>query len=283
MSENQKYYNRVGWIDIEGLMSTPVGLDIKFDIVKIGDIYARFKASVLGLSTAHINQFTVWNPADAVATQRQISVFAGYEQDAITTPLCKGFVFNALPTPPPEMWMNFDCMLSLDGKIPVEGEEPMYDKPIGEIFKKICSLMGVKYLWLAKNVQEDKKGRFDFTGSRDRLFVRFSEAFNVTVVMGDDKNVIVYDKRPWNTTNPDPNRIRKINIDTGLLMVGSVTIAGATIRTRLNDSYSLMEWVRLESLLIPSASGDYMVLKKHHVGHLRGEEWYTELTLIRKG
>ena len=283
-SKGQLFWNRTGWVDIEGYGKPPVGLDFKFEVKKYGNIYSKFSVGILGLDSSNINAMTVYNPVDAVNQGREIRVFAGYEADGVPSMICKGTVMNAMPTPPPEMWMNFECMPYLKNKIPIDDVEPMYNKPISEVAQKICDMMGFKYFWRSLNVKESTKINFNFTGCRDTALTKLAEGLNLVVILGDNNDVYFYDKKAWNVVPiPRPIDIPIINIESGLLMVGNVDAAGAKIRVRLNDTYGLFSWIKLESKLIPKASGYYFVLSKTHKGHLRGEEWYTELELIRKG
>lgn len=282
-TEGKRYWQRTGWVDIGGYGKPPVGLDFKFDVVKYGNIYSKFSVGVLGINSSNINAMTVYNPADAVSQGREISVFAGYESDGVPSLLCTGIVFNAVPTPPPEMWMNFEGMPYLKNKIAIENVEPMYNKTIEEVVNKLCSMMGFTYFWRSKNVNLGTKINFTFTGTRDTALTELAEGLNLVVILGDNNDVYFYDKKAWNILPIPTSRVPVINTESGLLMVGNVTVTGAKIRVRLNDKYQLFSWVYLESKLIPRASGYYFVLSKHHKGHLRGEEWYTELELIRKG
>ena len=283
-SKGQLFWNRTGWVDIEGYGKPPVGLDFKFEVKKYGNIYSKFSVGILGLNSSNINAMTVYNPVDAVNQGREISVFAGYEADGVPSMICKGTVMNAMPTPPPEMWMNFECMPFLKNKIPIDDVEPMYNKPISEVAQKICDMMGFKYFWRSLNVKESTKINFNFTGCRDTALTKLADGLNLVVILGDNNDVYFYDKKAWNTIQiPRPIDIPIINIESGLLMVGNVDATGAKIRVRLNDTYSLFSWIKLESKLIPKASGYYFVLSKTHKGHLRGEEWYTELELRREG
>ena len=278
----QRYYNRVGHLEIEDFGNLPEGLDIKFDVKKFGNFNVQFSAGVLGLSSDHVNELTVWNPVDALSNSREIKVFAGYESDSLKSPLAKGFIFKAMPTPPPEMWVNFDCMLSIKNKFPIEQEEHMMNVGIGEVAQKICKLNEYDFTWKSE-IPKDTKVNFMISGSPDDLVKRFEVAFNIVAVLDDKNTITFYDNKAWNKLSVPNNISTVINTETGLLMVGNVDMAGATVRTRLNDRYQLFDWVRLESSLIPKANGNYFVLSKRHVGHLRGNEWYTELQMIRRG
>lgn len=282
-TKGQRFWNRIGWLDIEGYGSPPIGLDFKFEVRKIGNVYPSFKASILGLSSANINALTVWNPSDAFKAAREISVFAGYEDDGSPAEICRGYVMRAMPTPPPEMWMNFECMFQLEGKDVVEEPYTMF-ATIDEIVRQLWAESGIIVsMARSANYNRTSKSLFTFEGSKDLLIERFCDKFGFIAVYEDTSTATIYNRKPWRYSEPDPNRINVINTDTGLLMVGNVDMTGAKVRTRLNDRYGLCEWVRLESRLIPKASGYYFVMEKKHVGHLRGKDWYTELRLVRKG
>lgn len=274
----KRYWDRVAHLSIENYGGTLEGLDIKFNIEKIGDVYAKFSCGILGLSRESINKLTVFNPADAVRACRKIEVHAGYRDGTKNHLLCKGYIFNAMPTPPPEMWLNMDCLISAGEKIPVDPAFTMSNKPAIEVFRKICSLCGKKSRWECTTLKEETNISFTFEGTCDQLAEKFASKFGV-VVYEDNGTFVCVNKNGQNNTSPA--NAERLDSSSGLIAVGGVTVAGATVRTRLNDSYRLFSWVDLQTRLVPKANGLYYVLKKRHVGHLRGDEWYTELTLIR--
>lgn len=284
-TQGQRYWGRDGWVDIEGYGTPPKGLDFKFVAECAGDVYPKFSVGVLGLSTKNMNALTVWNPPDAYDAARRVSVYAGYESDGIRGPICTGYVLRAIPTPPPEAWMNFDCVLSL-GKKKISLDVGNYSSQIfGEAYdvaKTIGRIAGFRYvMWNATTVRSNAHVEFTMNCSNDVMMEKFAKKLGLTVVYGMDGVVSIYDKKPWYFTSPDPYSTPIISSDTGLLMIGNVDSAGATVRVRLTDRYQLFGWVKLETTLIPSASGFYYVVTKKHVGHFRGSEWYTELKMIR--
>jgi len=98
MSDNtrgQKFWNRTGYMYVEGFGALPSGLDMKFEVEKYTNFNLQFKASVLGLSSEHINQLTVWNVTDACRQARELKVFAGYDTDSLREPIARGYVFFA--------------------------------------------------------------------------------------------------------------------------------------------------------------------------------------------
>lgn len=283
-TQGQRYWDRDGWVDIEGYGNPPKGLDFRFEAMCAGDVYPNFSVGVLGLSMKNINALTVWNPSDAISASRRVSVYAGYKSDGIRGPICTGYVLRAIPTPPPEAWINFECVLSLGKKkIPSISTLPQIRGKAFDIAFSLAKEAGFSSLmWNAKSVRHDAYAEFTFSCSNDFLIEKFVRKLGLSAIYGTDGTVSIYDRKPWYSSSPDPNRTPVISSETGLLMLGNVDSAGATVRVRLNDRYSLFGWVKLETTLIPSASGYYFIVTKKHVGHYRGDEWYTELKMIRK-
>lgn len=287
MADGQVYYKRIGYVSIEdanGNMRSyggNDGLDFKFSGEKVGDIYASFEVGVLGLSAETINDLTVWNPAEAIASSRKIKVYAGYENGSIENPLFEGIIIEAIPTNPPEMWLNFKCLRLGDKEAEVDNPSMIKNVKLKNLFRYIGDEFGLKTRWIANTVDGDKKvSLFDYSGSKCQICDKFAAAFDLTVY---EENGILYagDKRPQMN---DPNgTIIEINQNTGMLALGNITLAGATIKTRLNDKCGLMSWVHLTSIIVPKANGMYVVVRKKHCGQFRGQDWTTELETIRQG
>jgi len=285
MTEKQNYWNRVGFIKIQGPDGGMVtyggndsnGLDIRFEIEKLtGDAVVAFNVGILGLNHDTINYLTVWNPVESFADMRRIEVYAGYENDNISSPIASGYIIQAYPTNPPEMWMNIYCLNMMNYKDPITGVETMYDKTREEIFNKCAEIMKLRPDWRAKD--GDKKcGSFAFDCNRASLPEALSHEFQIIVSVEDDALVAV--ERDAFTETPTGSE--PIDLDHGLLQLGNVTLSGASITTRLIDRIRMFSWIHLTSEIVPKASGDYYVIKKRHKGHLRGKEWQTEFTLMR--
>lgn len=284
MTNGQVFWGRTGYVEIEGAGKTygneggGTTLDFKFDVTKYGSMYSDFKVSILGLNSNTINQLTVWKPQDAASERRQVKVYAGYDVDGKPNLIAQGGVWSALPDPPPEMWLNMSCLHSLDKKIPVEKPRTV-EGTVRELFDQVAMEMGyTSRMW---NVQKDfrnDKYSFKIDGMKSDLAWKFAQKCNL-IVFDDDGMLTATDTKGEKLPpkNPIP-----VNIDTGLLAVGNVAVAGATIRVRLSTRYKLYTWVDLKSQLIPKASGLYYIIKIRHVGHMRGDEWYTELEMIRE-
>jgi len=296
----KKYWNRSGWIEIEndaGNMVAYAGrcdlahasvvfdkaktLDFKFSGTKAGDIYGRFEVGILGLSTPTIQNLTTWNVAEAVKRRRRIKVYAGYEVDNLQSPIFDGFIMEAMPTNPPEMWMNFKCMKYYESNQPIY-EWEQGEKTLAQIVGKIASLCNVGWSeenWKATSVSKDKKVGYLYIGTKTQLIQAFAKRFGV-LCYEKNGNLFVENKRPW-LYNPDDAEL--LTPTNGMLGIGNITMKGATVTRRLDDTLGLCEWVNIKSNLIPSANAKYIVIRKTHKGHFRGNEWNTELECVRYG
>lgn len=288
MPTNREYFwKRVGFVEIEdddGRMvkygGSVDGLDFKFDIKYTGDIACQFTVGILGLGRDTIQKLTVWNYALAITRGRKIAVYAGYEKDGLPRPIATGKITQAIPTSPPEMWLNFTCLI---GQMDYDPKDPltMSDTTPAKILAKIAEMNGQVSRWDAKNTDGAKKvARYYLNAAPSRMASKFADDFNVYVYW-DEGVLVATDRNAW-MTNSVMSASEVISPYTGLLAIGSVDLKGATIRRRLDVRSRLMTWVRLESEIIPSASENYFVIGRRHVGQYRGEDWYTELKMIRR-
>lgn len=295
MQEQRTYWNRIGYLKIQmdneemqqfggdGEM-----FDMRFDGLKFGDFYSTFTCSILGLTREHINALTVWDKGQALQKKRYIEVYAGYSSngDDMSKPIFAGYVMNAIPTSPPEMWMNFECIRAWDKDQCVTGVETMRDASPRQILQKIAEILEVDFnltSCMSSTIKwDEEKYTFSFDGKKKvQLTYKFANQFNC-ICIDQNGTLIAADRREWLKA---PKRIaREVSQDTGMLAVGNVDIAGAKVVHRLDNTFSLLSWVDVKSRLIPNMDArPYYVSAFRHTGHLRGDKWQTELELIRQG
>ena len=284
----KRYWKRTGHISIEGgdgrmySFGGDDGLDFKFSGEKIGDYFFEFNCGILGLSADSINELTVWNPAEATMPdrKRRIEVYAGYDSQGEDSPIFSGIVMNAIPTSPPEMWLNFNCMFIGSTDMLVANPRMMENERLVDIMSGIANEIGYgKVSWGAGEELAEKRVDFEIVGPIKTLAQRFGRQFGL-LLYGEDNILKCIRTRPQLYTPENP---RLINTENGMLGIGKIDIVGARVRTRLDDSSKLFGWIELESQLMPRANGMYCIMGKKHVGHFRGNEWYTELDTYRKG
>ena len=257
-----------------------VGLDYRFDIKYAGDIAAKFTVGILGLSRETIQRLTVWNKAHALTRARKIAVYGGYEKDGVERPLAEGIIVQAIPTSPPEMWLNFECLV---GRMDYDPQKSHCVKNATRAFllELLAKKNGLASRWDAKKVNGNTRvSRFYFKTSPAWMINVFASTFGVHVYI-DGNTLVAVDRNAW-MDDSVVNNAEEVGPQTGLLNIGNIDLKGATIRRRLDVRSRLMTWIRLVSKIMPSASNSYFVIGKRHVGQFRGQDWYTELQMIRR-
>lgn len=295
-------YMRDGWIEIDGQRFD--GLDFRFDIQKTA-VYAQFSAGILGLRKIKIDQWAIWSPQLAGDIRRPIKIYAGYKNHGVVSCIADGYITEGLVTSPPEMWFNMQCLHDdTTAKYAPQDFSPygayskqLEGRKLSEICKEICDMLGYEFDpdkdWRAVKVSKDQKSSFDILGKDHEMLYLFGQTYNLCLAMNYDETAgkyrITVDDVASNYApsgggagGQADGRPRLLSIETGLLAIqGKPMITGATARCKLDDSWEINGKVQLDSYLYPKLSGLYQVINKHHVGHFRGDEWYTDLSLIK--
>lgn len=278
MSNRREYWDRVGCVKIEGANGRMIeyrGLDFKFNVKYISGSYTDFTVSVLGLSSKTVSDLTVWNPVRNMYSPRKIEVYGGYAstgEELIAT----GYIWYAVPTRPPDMWMNFECKRFLKFSEYVEKPMVYTGKTVKEVFNLIadeCDLRG-DYQASGGDVVVDK---YEISGKIGELIPKFIKAFNKTADIRTD--VIVCADQHGEKERPAKQV--KVTQWNGMLAIGNIDYYGATITARLRTDINLFSWINMESALIPAANGPYYVNSIEYKGHFRGEDWQVKFGCFR--
>ena len=275
--DSKLYWQRVGHVEVEnasGHMVSYSGLDFKFKVKACGDIYQDFSVSILGLSAETINDLTVWSPAKAIERPRRISVYGGYANSGEEL-IATGYVWYAIPTNPPDMWMTFECKKYLILEDIVRNPR-IISGTKREIFDAVAEECSLRPYYIAS--EDDAKVTFEISGKKSLLVSKFSRAFDKTTYE-DSGTLICIDNGAW---REKPERAVRIDSYSGLLSINNIDNLGARLVTRLRTDLGLYRWVYLNSALIPSASGNYLVVEKELKGHFRGNDWLCEFRCLRK-
>lgn len=285
-----KYWNRICYVDIEmrnkkmkrfGIPDDgSSSFDIKFNVQKfVSNTVVEFSVSITGLSVATINELTVWNTAEAYKKRRKIILYAGYKDGGISSPIAQGFIVNAIPTPPPNLTLNMKCIGNQSTYSIVDSPVVLRDKTIQEIAQFVADTLKMKLKWNVEKAKQDKVRAYTIEGSINQIFEKLKNSFDVVFQIRADC-LYVYDKAFYERSG-GRNKPHVADMEHGLLALGNITLKGADITMRLNDKYRVTDFVRLESKLIPSGSGMYCISEIIHHGQLRGNDWVTELHMIR--
>ena len=290
----RNYWDRVGHIRVSGpdgkmhrYGNDSNSLDFKFDVQKTcGDIYIDFTVSILGLNAETINFLATWNQAEAYRDKRIIEVYAGYDDDGKAPLIARGVIVNAIPSSPPEMWLNIQAknIYSSKAELVTEsaiGYESKRSVKKRDFFYDTMQYLGYKFSIATDIMDADKIITIpSFVCDKSELVKRVARITGWLIHV-DNGYASAHAHNGWSTDSKfDAADI--INVDNGLIGISQIDIKGAVVKCRLNDQYQLFSNIYLESKLIPKANGIYFIVSKRSVGHLRGDDWYTELKLIRR-
>lgn len=73
----------------------------------------------------------------------------------------------------------------------------------------------------------------------------------------------------------------KIDYKTGLLGTPKPTALGCEIKSLMNTTLQVGQFVEIETLKIPQLNGDYRIIELTHTGSNRGKEWVSNLVLTK--
>ena len=296
ISNGGVYWKRKGYVEIEmsdgswrRFGNEENALDFRFHCaIPSGTMCPKFTVGILGLSKEHINALTVWQMAKAAKSlstngkgrYRRIKVYAGYAKDNIANPLLDGCIIRAMPTQPPEMWLNFECLhISSRYNVTDQVKSSIKNKSLYYIAKSLAKLINLdSVLWQSERVQKSRKASFLLQSTPLIMIDEFAHRFNLSIGYSGGMMVVM-------DRHPEQGRIYNATVlsaDTGMIGVPRVNEVGADVKMRLNNSIRQFSWVYLKSELLPSANGYYYVISRQISGQLRGHDWTSSLKLIRE-
>ena len=269
-------------------------MDIKFDVTYArGQTAREGTVSILGLGHKTIHEFislAAMARGEALSQLVPVKLDAGYFSPAGMVQIFDGFAWYASITSPPQMWLN----IKVSEYNPLGGKKvkvtPFTNLAMSSILTTICDLFsdeeGVEFDW------EDNTEDHVITSDKELKSIDFGDEASLSDVIAklssslsdkvqfllrsykSDKTRIIecLDKAE---DKVQPGTV-KINKDSGLLSVTGVDAVSGCITTFLdgrNDDQ--LCHLDLKSELNQQANGKYYIVKKQHVGHFMGQEWYT--------
>lgn len=282
-------------------------IDFKFDISKpIGAVCMDAKISILGLSWDHIVAISTWTAQDfALAKDIRIQVFAGYGKDGYANCVFDGSIVFAMPTMPPNMWLNIQAISGVsrsrhvfDQDFGVSREGPVSFR---EYIKILCEKLGDKNPNVSQLTIPDSQETLPYFKGGSTL----QDVYDALVLACSKHKAIVWEEINESgtshfviqnavndedyTSNPDifaeAKRLHTISQNTGMIGIPKVAFAEIEVTKFLDTSMDRGGFFYLETAYAPgdvvtggnysSQNGFYRINNIRHFGHLRGQEWYT--------
>jgi hypothetical protein len=271
-------FNRVCYVEFitaNGQAKRLNGIDIQFRIDKhMGAVMNEANVIIYNLTREDIEYLTTFTSQWIAYQQRKrIRIFAGYTDTSVGL-IFDGDIIEALPSMPP------DIALRCKARSGAYNNSTMISKSVTEPIA-VKDLLQQASSWTGLTINDktttDKKvNGFYYTGSATQLISQLNDIPNI-IVYEDDNALWAVDKT--NTNIGLQTRI--INKHSGMVDIPQPNALGIKVTVLLDPTIKLGQKIKVESSLIPACNGIYTVYELSHTGHLRGNDFYTEITARR--
>lgn len=291
------------------------GLDVRFDCSKIGYMIAnRARLSICNLPRDQIYFLTTWCYWTlAQAEKKEVAIYAGYGNDV--SEIFRGYIISAYPTEPPDVWLNMEVIqnfnllneaveISLIGVVTVRD---ILQSAAAALKLGLEISLPQEYQWVL-----DKKIK-QFSGTFTGVSLQ-KELYNLGTDAEGNPTFAAYIENGIMQIRPSLQNLIKLrargvqteydflcSAETGMVGIPRPSPVWVDVQMLLRNGVMRQQAMKLESEAydIPgyilersarySASGKispvngiYSVYNVRHVGHLRGNEWYTFIRGMRQ-
>ena len=245
--------------------------------------------------------------------------YAGTDGQKKAELIAAGIILSAIPVgPPPEIWMHFECMTNGESIIPeynpdysapdggsdsagdpgesssksINVESDDVGETVGENTKReinaAANAINAEKVKDLRAEKQDGEGHVadDCPGStaaqmaenaskksRLRISVRTDPTGET------DRITVVVDNENWEKREDEAKE--ELSIETGLLSITVVNFLQATATRLLDTGLQILDICKVDSVYLNSYDGNFLVLGVRHTGHFRGNEWFTQLSLLK--
>lgn len=260
--------------EASGWSKTFTDLDIRFNIKRY-KTQTAFKAEigVLGLSHEDINRISVTATSmwyEALRMRKTITLSAGY--DGNNSLIFKGFIVNAVPTSPPEMWLNMTAVNYTDIGGPVYQITMAKGSTLADIANYVAYRLDMPInadMFTQGNVRTNG---MTVIGGKTEVLSALKKVYRNWNVY-EDLGILVVTDQPLDASKGGNV---EFSLKSGLLSLSNVTFYGVDVTTFLQDVPMFTNSFSVKSEMIPSANGTYKLIGKEFVGHYRGREWFSK-------
>lgn len=288
-----KFFGRAYKLELDGVpYETKEGLpamDIKFDVTyAIGQTCRFGTVSILGLSHQTMSKYLALSAmptGKALSEMMTVKLSAGYDSESELTEIINGYAYYATVDAPPNMWLTLKvsevnptggpCVDVAAKQAPtiesyIRGclEKFSAEEGVAEEFdfvdytpSQVCSKKKTMQYGLMKKINLR-----DFIAKLNDMSdwnVKFILRGNLLEAYGIDREETV-------------EKVIDVDGNNGLLAVSGIDAVNGDITTFLSYQDERLCYLHLTSQLNPQANGRYIIVRKQHLGHYNGNEWYTK-------
>jgi len=252
------------------------GIDVKFNIdLPMSAIICDADISLCNLTRSDIDYLTSFtNVAESLQKRHRIRLYAGYD-DSNYGMIFDGDVFYAVPTAPPDIWLNIKARSGNYETTQVFTQSVLLPSTTQSIFEHAAQNLGKEFEWRSASKKVVKK--WSFTGNIDKYLQSLSGLDDTYIFIENDKLIAVDKVAPVRD-----GIVRLISEKTGMIGVPKIDFVGIEATLLLDTRIRRGDTVKMESVRVPSANGVYYVYNITHTGHLRGNDFFTTVKARRE-
>ena len=266
----------VEFITASGEMKRLEGIDVKFSISKyMGVVMNEATIDIYNLAKEDIEYLTTFTSQFiAYDKRKRIRIFGGYKDTSVGL-LFDGDIVEAIPTSPPDIILRCKAMTGHYGNSTIISKSITQPITVKDLLKQASG-------WIGRDINDyttsnKKIDGFYYTGAETQLIGQINNIPDITC-FEDDGALTVVDSK-----NPNIQKgTRLINSSSGMIDIPQPDALGIKVKILLDPDIRLGQTIKIESSSIPACNGLYWIYEFSHRGHLRGTEFYTEISARRK-
>ncbi len=270
---------RVCYIEVQTgstVMKRLNGLAIKGRVSrKMGSLFSQARISVANLSADDVEFLTTYtSPYINVNTLKKINIYAGYENTGYGR-IFTGDIYKALPNGMPDTWLNIEAKsLYYNQRTPLS--YGVANVTTSTIAQSIANQLDLTLDWEAT---EDKTvDSFSFAGSEAELIKEFNQLTDALAY--EDNGLLKVVDKVAKTTG---RSVKLISKDTGMIGLPEPDQFGIRVRCLLDPSLYCGDWIKVESVKIPSINGYYQIYTLDFDFASRETAFYCDIYARRTG
>lgn len=253
------------------------GIQAEFRVAKYRcSVQPTASIRIANLTKEHIQLFTTFSrEASARLRNNRIRLWAGFEEKNVSL-IFDGDIIQALPTMPPDIWLDCECMSGYYKNFTLSSFSLNSDKTgYRDIAEMAAEIMDMSLEFKAQRLENTFKN-FYFEGNLQSFLKKYNELGGAAAYI-EGNTLVVDDLIPSGQQVP-----YEINKYSGLVGTVRPSPTGIGFTTVLMPDADLSRGFKIKSELIPAADGVYYPYSLVHRGNLRGEEWYTEFNAFNE-
>lgn len=240
-------------IEIDGIIKKYEGLAITATGTKFGnENQNECEIKIANLSGETRNQIlTETSPLNKNRTPKTVTIDAG-RQSYGTTRVYTGNIVTSSVTQPPDIYVVLKCLTADFQKGNIISTSQPGVASLSTISKKVADENGLSLIFEATDKQITS---YNFTGPSIKQVRRLNEMGNYNAYV-DDGTLVVKD-----LGKSLANRVKLINVDTGMIEIPEITEEGIKVKYLLDNTTTLGGTLSVKSKIYPAANGDYTIYK----------------------